>query len=114
MAPPTWIRPGLSAPSFQAPSGIYPTADPKPAPLFVFQYWLGLAASANSVPPTHVAKPEEQIKFVLRIWFAGGGAKAVSQPAAPESPEETKTDIPSAAACLNSVSQYATPLWPPG
>ena len=38
--------------------------------------------------------------FGLRIWLAGGVVKAVSQPAAPESSEDTKTDMPSPAACV--------------
>src|SRR5580698_6022316 len=38
--------------------------------------------------------------------------KLVSQPDAPESPDDTKTEIPSEDACLNSESQKSTPAAP--
>src|SRR5579872_672645 len=47
--------------------------------------------------------------LVLRNWVGGGVWNAVSQPAAAESSEEMKTDMPSAAACLNRLSQNWTP-----
>src|ERR1700722_20042954 len=42
------------------------------------------------------------------LGLAGGVVKAVSHPEAAESPEETKTEIPSPAACSNKPSQKST------
>src|ERR1700712_2263683 len=49
---------------------------------------------------------------MLAAWLAGALTPEGSQPAAPESPDETKTEMPWAAACANSVSQKLTPEGP--
>src|SRR5580692_1596315 len=48
------------------------------------------------------------MEFGLATWLAGGVLKEASHPAAPESPEETNTEMPSAAAALNNASQNCT------
>src|ERR1700722_12535784 len=46
--------------------------------------------------------------FEPAAWAAREGLASASHPAAPESPEETNTEMPSAAAALNNVSQNWT------
>ena len=49
----------------------------------------------------------------LKFCEAGGVVKGATHPAAPESPEDTKTEMPSAAAKLNKLSKKLTEDWFP-
>ena len=66
------------------------------------QYWLGLAVSMNWVPPTHTEYGVVQDPLTPSPWVADA-AESESHPAAPESPEQTNTEMPWAAACDHMV-----------
>jgi hypothetical protein len=62
------------------------------------QYASGFAVSANWVPPTQVTEAEEHSALMAAAWSAGGASLWFAQPAAPLSPDETNTEMPSIAA----------------
>src|SRR5262244_1513073 len=89
---------------FQTISGMYPFADSKPAPLLAFQKFAAVfpfTVSLNCVPPTAVSNGVEARPLTASPPDAGllVGSLGSSQPAAPSSPEDTKTLMPCAAAC---------------
>ena len=88
-------------------SGMYFRADAKvPAALFAFQKGAGFAMSSNSVPPTATLNGVEAMPLTARPETAGcleALPETKSQPAEPWSPLETRTVIPSAAACCHVV-----------
>ena len=84
--------------SFQAPSGMGPSAESRPTPLLLLHQVLGEAVSLNCVPPTQVTFAVAQMSL-MEAMSGGWGARPWGwQESTPESPEETKTEIPWAAA----------------
>src|ERR1700757_128031 len=87
--PPVAQRPPLAL-SFHAASGMYPSAEAEVEEFEPDQYWLAFEPSLNSVPPTQVSYGVEHIPLTARPPTPRLSLPP-SQPAAPLSPDATRT-----------------------